>query len=116
MTTPAQTRTLEWLANGETGMSSETMAFWLGFGVKPECISHPYDPDDLDRCLRLLFVVPEMRPHLQKMAELSEAWKRLIAHWDEIEQSHLDEVGLGWTKGRAAPKTYALMQEVLGEC
>lgn len=40
-------------------------------------------------------------------------WAALIARWDEVEASHLEEVGLGWTKAWLAPKTYALMQEIL---
>lgn len=89
------------------------MAFWLAFGIKRGWPSAPSDPADLDRCLRLLDKVPEMRPHLHKMADLSSNWKKLIEKWDEIERSHLDEVGLGWTKGKSAPKTYRLMKVVL---
>lgn len=112
--TPAEQRTIEWLANGETGTSSETMAFWLAFGIRGRWASTPSDPSDLDRCLRLLDHVPEMRPHLHKMSELSDDWKKLVERWDEIERSHLDEVGLGWTKGNSAPRTYKLMNDVLG--
>lgn len=113
MTTAAQQSTLEWLANGETGLSSETMAFWLGFGIKKKDSGHPHDPDDFDRCLRLLKKVPSFRLQLHRMAKLSKAWRKLVARWDEIERQHIEEVGLGWTKGRSAPLTYTLMKTVL---
>lgn len=108
-----QEAALEWLANGETGISSETMAFWLVFGVKKDESGHPHDPDDFDRCLQFLNQVPEMRSQLLKMVPLSSAWKKLVARWSEIEAMHLDEVGLGWTKSRSAPRTYELMTQVL---
>lgn len=111
--TPAQQKTIDWLANGETGISSKTMAFWLAFDVKMSDASHPLDPTDFDRCLRLLDAVPEMRPHLPRMAKVSPQWARLVKHWDEVERCHLKEVGLGWTKARSAPETYYLMQRVL---
>jgi len=104
-------RIAEWLANGETGSSSRNMAFWLGFGVKAkrDWFFSPCDPADFDRCLRLLEVVPELRERIPEMAELSVGWERIVARWDEIEASHLNEVGLGWTKGEEAPRTYQLM-------
>jgi hypothetical protein len=108
-----QRKVVEWLAHGDRGMSSETMAFWLAWGEKGNSRSHPYDPDDLDRCLRLLEQVPELRPLLPRMASVSDKWARLVANWERIEASHLDEVGLGWSKARRAPKTYAMMKEVL---
>ena len=111
--TPAQRRALEWLANGRTGASSKTLCFWLAFEVRREHPDHPHDPADLDRCLRFLTVVPEARPHLPKIAELSPEWAALVARWDDIERSHLDEVGLGWSKANRAPKTYALMRSIL---
>lgn len=104
---------VEWLATGETGVSSKTMAFWLGYGIKYRRASHPHDPGDFDRCLQLLAFVPELRSSLGKMAEVSPEWASVVKHWDEIEASHLAEVGLGWTKARYAPKTYAMMKRVI---
>lgn len=109
---------MDWIAAGRgVGMSSRTMALWLAFDRKDDPHgfgpSHPHDPDDLDRCLRLLALVPELRLHLPRMAELSREWAALIPRWDEIERSHIEEVGLGWTKARSAPKTYQLMRDIL---
>lgn len=62
-----QLKVVGWLANGETGTSSETMAFWLAFNIEKEDSGHPYDPADFDRCLRLLEAVPELRKQLPAM-------------------------------------------------
>lgn len=106
---------IEWLSGGRRGMSSNTMVQHL-VGL-PACgdsgKSHPYDPDDLDRCLKLLAAVPLLRVCLPYMATCSPEWEALVARWEEIEASHLEEVGLGWSKARSAPKTYGLMRSVL---
>lgn len=109
---PAQQKALNWLANGETGTSSKTMAFWLAFSIKMDDGNHPLDPADFDRCLRLLEWVPELRPQISQMSLLGRHWSALIASWDAVEQCHLQEVGLGWSKARIAPLTYDLMQQV----
>jgi hypothetical protein len=111
--TETQEQIISWFAHQYTGVSSETMAFWLGFGIKKRSFSHPHDPDDLDRCIKLLIAAPGLRDHLGDMAALSSAWRKLVGRWDEIEQSFLDEAGLGWCKARSAPKTYQLMKEIL---
>jgi hypothetical protein len=106
---------IKWLAHGSRGTSSNTM-FSVLTGVdalKDWHPSHPHDPDDLDRCLRLLADVPELRAKLPLMAQQSPEWAALVENWDRIEQSHLNEVGLGWTKARTAPKTYDLMRSVI---
>ncbi|MDD2609407.1 MAG: hypothetical protein PHX60_06870 [Giesbergeria sp.] len=108
-----QEAVIAWLANGETGLSSETMAFWLAFGVRKNDESYPHDPDDMDRCLKLLHHAPGLRERLPKMAEMSKIWAALVARWDEIEALQMYEIGLGWTKAQSAPKTYALMREVI---
>ena len=110
--TETQKQVIEWLATGRVGLSSKCMAMWLAFGERTEP-NHPHDPDDLDRCLRLLSVAPGLRPLIPKMAAVSPQWARLVPRWDEVEASHLDEVGLGWTKGSMARKTYDLMVSIL---
>lgn len=90
------------------------MAFWIAFD-KPtdDRHTHPHDPDDLDRCLRLVADVPEMRPLLGKMASVSPVWAALIGQWDVITRLPLDEACLGWSKARPASQTYALMRKVI---
>lgn len=106
---------LRWFAFGQVGISSKCMAIYLGIGErpKPRDQGHPHDPDDFDRCLALLEAVPSLRHRLPLMAHISPEWKALVENWDRIEASHLEEVGLGWTKASSGPVTYALMRWVI---
>jgi len=101
---------LNWFATGRVGQSSKAMAFCIAGLDGPK--SHPYDPDDLNRCLLFLDAVPEARKHMDKLRELSPTWAKLVERWAEIEASFLDEVGLDWCKARSAPKTYDLMKAI----
>ena len=105
-------KVLDWMAAGDTGISSETMAAHLT-GRRRSWPSYPHDPADLGRCLRLLEAVPELRARLPQMATLSPEWAALVARWDEVEASMLDEVGIRWEKARSAPATYALMRSII---
>lgn len=115
--TKTQSAIVEWLANGHTGLSSEAMAFYLGFGIKRKKDGrfHPHDPSDFNRCLGLLRAAPGLRKKLPAMAKLSKQWKRLVAAWDQIEAEFLREVGPDWSKNPsvAAIATNNLMKEVL---
>lgn len=107
-----QKQILHWLGNGRVGLSSKAMAFAIA-GVEIRDHSHPYDPDDLNRCLLFLEHVPEARQYLEEVAKLSSVWAKLVSRWNEIEQTFLNEVGLDWCHGNSAPKTYELMKEVI---
>ena len=105
----------DWLAGGERGVSSDSIVQHLtgipaarGWGI-----DIPHDPSDFDRCLQLLEAVPALRLMLPEMATASPMWAALIERWAEIEACHLDEVGLRWTKGKSAPKTYEIMRSVI---
>lgn len=114
MTKSIQERAMAWVVGGHVGMSSK--AIWANMmdAGKPEHgWSHPHDPDDLSRCLRLLRLIPEWRERLPEMAKRSDSWRALVRHWDQIEQSMEDEVGWDWSKGRSAKKTYDLMQSMI---
>jgi len=108
-----QSKVLSWVATGRVGASSKAMAM-AACGL-PNDGSYPHDPADLNRCLLLLEAVPEVRDHFDKVEALGVVWGRLIGRWADIESSLLDEVGLNWSKAQEAPKTYALMREVIGE-
>jgi len=105
---------LEWLANGETGMSSETMAF-MAIGVVKRDHYFPHDPSDFNRCLLLLEAAPIVRESFPKIRELSPKWAAIIDHWDELERLFLDEAGRDWSKAQKAPKTYERMLQLRGE-
>lgn len=110
-----RTAVLQWLAESDdVGVSSKTIAIYLSLGVKPRGACHPLDPADFNRCLKLLKVVPELKPLLPRMRDVSPAWEKLIGRWDEVETTLLDEVGLDWCKDprKHARKTYDLMREI----
>lgn len=106
-------KVIRWIALGRTGISSETIAVYLTTGTHHKYgHNHPHDPADLNRCLLLLDAVPELRQDLYKMADVSDIWAKLIKRWDEVEKCFIDEVGLDWSKGGEANKTYDLMIEI----
>ena len=101
---------LKWFGTGRVGASSKAMA--LAAAGIPSDRSHPYDPDDLNRCILLLEAVPEIRDNMDKVAAISDTWSKLVERWDEVEQCFLDEVGLNCTKGNIASRTYELMKSI----
>ncbi len=105
-------KVLAWMGTGRVGSSSKAMA--MAVCDMPNNGDHPWDPADLNRCLLFLKAVPEARQHMHKVAALSPVWKQLVDHWEEIEASFLDEVGLDWCKTTSAPNTYLLMKDVIG--
>jgi hypothetical protein len=101
---------LGWFATGRVGASSRAMA--CAAADLPHDKSHPCDPGDFNRCLLLLEAVPEIRNQMDKIAAISDTWRKLVARWDEVEQCFLDEAGLNWWKANSAPKTYELMKQI----
>jgi hypothetical protein len=98
---------LEWIVGDDTGMSSE--AIWAHMvGAPKRHASHPYDPDDLGRCVRLLDKVPEWRARIGEMAPYSPEWAALVGDWPRLETTFALEMRNG-----RAPLTYARMQELL---
>ncbi|MDG6341471.1 hypothetical protein QAA07_04560 [Glaesserella parasuis] len=101
-----QQQIIEWLADGETGLSSKTMAFVVGFDVVPKRACYPQDPAGLRRCMQLLTVAPAMRNHLSKLTSICPVWAEIIKNWAELEATYNQEI----TKARM-PKTYSLLQK-----
>lgn len=105
---------LEWVALGNTGVSSKAMAFCAA-GIENECAfgNHaPSDPSDFNRCLMLVHMVPEVRDSFDKISKLTSQWQGVIENWDLIEKTFVGEVGFDWCNGRSAPKTYKLMHDI----
>lgn len=83
-----------WLANGDVGFSSLAIVQRLtgitmtvngtrGHG----CEDTPKDPGDLRRILGMFDMVPSARAYLSLMRDVSEDWKNIIDHWDELEKT-----------------------------
>lgn len=101
-------KVLKWIANGERGLSSETIVRELaGIDLTQGRGSEPYDPSDFRRCLLLLDAVPEFRGRLEEMKKVSEYWKLLIENWSELERLYHEEKNNG-----TAPKLYAKMAKL----
>jgi hypothetical protein len=107
---------LRWILSGENvGLSSKAMACHLIGESTSRPDAHPYDPEDLWRCLMLLRRIPTLKSRLHRVAEISEQWARLIEHWDELESLLKSEIGdnLDFSIGRSAPRTYERMRQLL---
>jgi hypothetical protein len=106
-------RALLWLAGGDSGASSKAICHHM-LGMKSDG-SFPWDPSDLGRCLRLLELFPEWKPRIREMARYSPHWAALVARWDELAEMMADEVGIDWSKGRRAPRTYDAMKAAIDQ-
>ena len=104
-------RAVDWITSCDTGQSSKCL--WSQMMGRRGNGDFPWDPSDLGRCLRLLALIPEWKPRINEMVVYGPQWAALVAHWPALELSMSEEVGIGWSKARIAPKTYALMKEVL---
>lgn len=108
---------IKWLANGERGISSNTLfQFITGIDAldgHPPC--HPWDPSDFRRCCLLLDQCPDLRADLDKVRAVSPTWNALVDRWDEIFECLTKETS-DWRKPgpkASAPNTYHLMQAII---
>lgn len=101
----------DWLREGERGVSSETMVEVFE-GMFPGTLckrpSHPHDPADFHRCVKLLEAVPEYRARLHEMRLVSLVWNLLVEHWDALETLFREEEPTG-----RAPKLYDEMKRLI---
>ena len=110
---PVNERAMSWIVGHHVGSSSRAIwAHMMDAGEPDWGWSHPHDPDDLFRCLRLLDFIPEWKPRLPEMAARSEAWAALVGKWDEIVASFDSEFGAEPHR-RGTGKTYNLMRNVI---
>ncbi len=112
-----QEKVLQWIAIGRVGASSKSMALCAA-GIQEAGSfrpAYPHDPADLNRCLLMIEIVPEVRLEFHKIAKLSDVWARLISNWSTLEETFLDEVGRDWCEAKSAPFTYKLMREIIDD-
>lgn len=74
---------LEWLASGDTGISSETM-FSAITGVPVQRNDVPHDIGDFGRCHRMLKAT-NLRDQIGKVVEKFPSWTPYIDCWIELE-------------------------------
>lgn len=108
-----QAKLLKWsMTSNDIGLSSRAMA--AAASGHPSTSDHPWDPDDLNRCIKLCREVPEIKEEFDLISKLSPTWSKLIERWSELEQCFIDEAGYDWSKSSHAKKTYNLMKEIIG--
>lgn len=88
LSTQAQVDLGNWLINGDTGVSSKTMAA-IALGATNLSstgwnIDAPYDPSDFGRCYRLVQKVPEIRDHFPRIAKKVKPFAGILREWDEL--------------------------------
>ena len=108
-------RIAAWMASRERGLSSEAIAITtLGAYATGRTAAWPLDPSDLRRCLLLLEAVPEAREQgVGVLAKRSPQLAALADRWDILAETLRAEIGEALPPRGSAPKTCALMKEVL---
>lgn len=74
-------RYLDWLENGETGLSSKFVGDFMTTGKGEK--AYPHDYDDLRRVILLLDRIPEWSPRMRELTSI-EGWERIAPRWEEI--------------------------------
>lgn len=72
----------------------------LGLSMERHHAAYPHDPDDLNRCLLLLNLIPEWAPRIREMAQHSQEWAALVSSWESSPTFSCKK--LGWTGNAAA--------------
>ena len=107
---PIELRAGLWLASGEIGTSSKTIAwFMLGDADRAGERSAPHDLDDLRRCLILLDRIPEWQARMREMGS-QPGWGRLAERWGELADGFLAESP---DLNGPAPTTGALLSSLI---
>lgn len=105
-----KTELIEWLLDGETGMSSKNIVRVIITGKTDG--SHPHDPADLRRCIELINRHQGLRmAFFADMPKVSSVWKELVEIWPLLESTLRYEMKNN--KDGKAPKTYDLMKEAI---
>ncbi len=109
-------KAMEWLIVGNKGLSSTALLSNILSNGKTGAIDsvnatfHPHDPADLRRCIGLLDFIPELRPHLHIMRDVSTEWAALVDQWETLENSLKNEIK---SSPHRAPMTYDLMKQII---
>ncbi len=101
----------EWLLGNDTGSSSKSIVAYM-LGIKSRNFDAPYDPAGIGRCFRLLEIFPEWENRMPEMAYTTKDWALIIQHWESIHKMMDNEVGIDWSKGKNARRTFDLRMEI----
>ena len=100
-----------WAANGERGMSSNSM-FAVLSGQNPKQVSYPCDPNDFKRCYKLLQAIPEWKSQLFRMRQFSKQWDSLVTNWDKLTEMYEQNEREDW-KNYKSVGMYEFMQTLI---
>lgn len=86
LSTKAQRDLGNWLINGDTGISSKTMAAIALGATKSDkhSVDAPYDEADFGRCYRLVQKVPEIREHFPRIGKKVKIFAGILREWDVL--------------------------------
>lgn len=87
-----------WLKNGEQGISSKTMFFYLS-GRKFKLVDYestPSDPDDFKRCYLLIKAVPQFRDKLHLLKSVNQTWSNIVDNWGKLTEMYEENVRTAW--------------------
>lgn len=76
-----------WLQSDDTGLSSGYMAYVYNpaKAYKFKENNHPYDSDDLSRCIKFVAAVPDAVNKFNDIAKTSPVWEQIISNWDKLQ-------------------------------
>lgn len=79
---------VRWLANGNRGISSNTLfekITGMSCGRHDDHLDAPSDAWDLARCMRLVVVCPQFRPLIHRVRTVNRRWGIVVENWDILE-------------------------------
>ena len=104
---------LNWYLNGETGLSSQTIASVMLDDTTGAQQSYPHDGKDLRRCMLLLRAIPEALSALDVLEQTNVHWQELAADWPLLTKSMAQELGPHLDKNSDTPQTNIMIQLAL---
>lgn len=94
MKTSIEDRRIEWLRNGERGVSSETIHDFFAHRGEIHKAGYPHDSADFGRCYKLLELIPEWRARIHELGNIrgltGQVWAALAKEWDVLEKRYHD--------------------------
>lgn len=107
-------RAMEWIANGEVGISSKTM--WSALmGVPYDQADFPYDADDFRRCWLFAQTAELLPVDFEVICQVYPWWRNIYEIWHEMDVALANKDGHRIYELINEPKRYArLMYQVHG--
>ena len=106
VTAPLADRIIWWKRRGDRGTSSNTIfSAFTGASLPREGADFPYDPDDFQRCHKLLALFPEWRADLNAVTRAFPWYAPFVDRWTEMEALWVEE-----SPSKRFPKLYDLMK------